>query len=61
MIYQLGDRNVIFNSGANRPGDILQRREQGGWQDYRVNDEVIVAPIEVYALPPGEYGLISSD
>jgi hypothetical protein len=60
MIYQLGDRNVIFNSGANRPGDVLQRRERDGWKDYRVNDEVMKAPVEVYSLPPGEYRLVSS-
>ena len=59
MIYQAGDRNVIFDSGDNRPGDILQRREKGSWENFQQNGKTLVAPVDIYSLPPGEYRLVS--
>ena len=61
MIYQAGDRNVTLDSGRNRDGDLLQRKEKDGWQYYKPDGEFIVSPVDIYELPPGEYRLISSE
>jgi hypothetical protein len=58
VIYQIGDNNVTFDSGENNPGDVLQRREKDGWQSYMPNGEYVLAPVDIYELPPGEYRLV---
>lgn len=60
MIFQYGDRNVIFDNGNNQPGDILQRRESGGWEFFRPEGELMLAPINLDELPFGEYRLVGS-
>jgi len=59
MIYQFGDRNVLFDSGQDLEGDILQRREPDGWQFYKPDGEFMRSPIDMNELPPGEYRLVS--
>ena len=58
-MYQLGDRNVIFDNGNNRAGDVLQRREESGWEFYKPKGELVFAPVDIYELPTGEYRLVS--
>ena len=59
MIYQLGDRNVLIDSGYNSPGDSLQRKGPQGWQNFKVNGKEVKAPVDIDSLPPGEYRLVS--
>ena len=61
MIFQYGDRNVIFDNGKNRPGDVLQRRESGGWEFFRPKGELVLAPINIDELPFGEYRLVGPE
>lgn len=58
MICQIGDRNVVIDCAANQPGDVLQRREDDEWRDFLLGGESVVAPIDVYTLPPGQYRLV---
>jgi len=37
MIIQAGDLGVEIDTGTNQPGAILQRYEDGQWQDYVVD------------------------
>jgi hypothetical protein len=61
MVYQAGDQQIFFDNGQNNPGDILQRKEAGGWMDFEVDGEVVKAPVSVYELPPGTYRLVVPD
>ena len=58
MIYQLGDRNIIFDSGNNRDGDVLQRRKGKEWEFFKPGGELVFSPVDVCALPGGEYRLV---
>jgi hypothetical protein len=58
MIYQAGDREIIFDSGDNNPGDFLQKKGPQGWKNFKVNGEVVKAPVDFYKLPPGQYRLV---
>ena len=58
MIYQNGDQQIYFDNGRNNPGDVLQRKEPDGWVDFKVDGEVVKAPVSVYDLPPGTYRLV---
>ena len=59
MIYQLGDRNILFDSGRNEASDILQRREGDEWRDYMPDGRRVSGPIDFYRLPPGQYRMFS--
>ena len=61
MIYQNGDQQIYFDNGRNNPGDVLQRKEPDGWVDFKVDGEVVKAPVSVYELPPGTYRLVVPD
>ena len=61
MIYQNGDQQIYFDNGRNNPGDVLQRKEPDGWVDFKVDGEVVKAPVSVYDLPPGTYRLVVPD
>ena len=62
MIYSAGDLGVEIDLGANEPGTTLQRKEPGGWQDYRVAGDQARGPVDAYtlvnALPAGYYRLV---
>jgi hypothetical protein len=61
MIYQLGDRNILFDSGRNDSTDILQRRDSGEWHDYMPNGQRIRGRVDFNQLPPGHYRMVSAD
>jgi len=60
MIYSAGDLGIEIDLGPDTPGMILQRLEPDGWQDYRVDGEQVVSPVDIEALPPGYYRQIES-
>ena len=60
MIYSAGHLGIEIDLGSNTPGMILQRREADGWQDYRVDGEQVVSPVDIEALPPGYYRQVES-
>jgi len=55
MIYSAGDLGVEIDLGPDTPGMILQRREQDGWQDYRVDGKRVLSPVDIETLPAGYY------
>lgn len=61
MIYQLGDRNILFDSGRNGSSDFLQRREGDEWRDYMPDGQRVRGPIDFHQLPPGQYRMVSAD
>ncbi len=61
MIYQLGDRDVIFDSGRNLPDEVLQRRENGRWRNYEPNGQCLHGPVDPDRLPPGEYRMTRAE
>ena len=61
MIYQLGDRNILFDSGRNVSADVLQRLEGDEWHDYMPDGQPVRGPVDCYQLPPGQYRMVSRD
>jgi hypothetical protein len=57
MILSAGDLGIEIDFGADKPGAILQRKEEGHWRDYLVKGEPVVKPFDVETLPPGRYRL----
>jgi hypothetical protein len=55
MIWSAGDLGIEIDFGLlyKAPGAILQRKENDGWHDYLVDDELVVNPLDVEALVPG--------
>ena len=60
MIYSAGDLGVQIDLGPDTLGMILQRREPDGWQDYRVDGEQVVSPVDIETLPAGYYRQLES-
>ncbi len=49
--------HLYIDLGKDEPGMILQRFERGVWRDYLVDGEPVLAPVDIEALPPGNYRL----
>jgi len=47
--------------GRNEPGDVPQRWNGEGWQDYRQHRKLVTHPFDYETLPPGRYRLRSAD
>ena len=48
---------VEIDTGANAPGEILQRLESGEWKDYLVDGKPVFSQVDYTTLPPGRYRL----
>jgi hypothetical protein len=65
VIYSAGDLGVEIDLGADEPGALLQRKEPGGGQDYRVSGKrvssrsLIDVQSLVTTLPAGYYRLVA--
>ncbi len=57
MIWSAGDLGIEIDFGPDKPGAILQRKEENGYQDYLVDGELVTNPFDVESLPPGFYRL----
>jgi hypothetical protein len=57
MIQSAGDLGVTIDYGNNEPGAVLQRLENGDWQDCLVDGKPATAPIDIETLPAGNYRL----
>jgi hypothetical protein len=55
MIYSAADLCIEIDYGPDKPGAILQRKENGYWRDYLVKGEPVVKLFDVEMLPPGFY------
>jgi len=60
MIYSAGDLGVEIDLEPDEPGMLLQRLEPDGWQDYLVEGEQVLSPLDIETLPAGYYRLIES-
>jgi len=60
MIYSAGDLGVQIDLGSDTPGMILQRLEPDGWQDYRVDGEQVLSPVDINSLPSEYYRQVES-
>ena len=59
MIISSGHKGVYIDIGSNQPGMKLQRRERGqDWKNYLVNRRLVKLPVDIEALPAGEYRLV---
>jgi len=58
LIIQAGDLGVELDTGNNQPGALLQRHENGRWQDYMVDGQPVTSPVDIEQLPPGRYRLV---
>ena len=57
MIWSAGDLGIEIDFGPDKPGAILQRKEENGYQDFLVDGELVTKPFDVETLPPGWYRL----
>ena len=57
MIYSAGDLGIEIDLGSDEPGSILQRYAIDGWKDYLIDGEPVISPVDVNALPSGQYRL----
>ena len=53
----LRDYFIEIDYGSDKPGAILQREEENGYQDFLVDGEPAVNPFDVESLPSGWYRL----
>ena len=53
---------IYIYLGKDEPGMTLQRREREGgiyiWNDYLVDGELVMSPVDIEKLPSGVYRLI---
>jgi len=57
MIWSAGDLGLEIDFGSDKPGTILQRKENDSYRDYLVDGEPVTNPFDVEKLPPGFYRL----
>ena len=57
MIYSAGDLGIEIDFVHNQLGAILQRQDDGQWQDFLINGKPVVNPVDVEVLPPGRHRL----
>ena len=60
MIWSAGDLGIEIDFGPDKPGAILQRKENGYWHDYLVEGEPVVNSFDAESLPAGFYRLVES-
>jgi len=62
MVHLLGNLGILIDYGSNEPGSILQHQIHKGrhyvWQDFLLDGNRLIAPVDVKSLPPGEYRLV---
>ena len=58
MIVAGTDQYIWIDLGKDEPGMTLQRFERGVWRDYLVDGEPVLSPVDLEALPPGNYRLV---
>ena len=58
MIYSAGDLGIEIDLGRNRPGAILQRKDDGIWKEVHIGGKPAVSPIDMERLRPGHYRLM---
>jgi hypothetical protein len=55
-ILSAGDLCIEIDYGAGNPQGTLQRIDNGVWQDYRPDGEVVTSKsLDIESLPPGKY------
>ena len=58
-VLSAGDLGVEIDYGARNPSGVLQRLENGDWQDYRPDGEVVTSEaLDIESLPPGMYRVV---
>ena len=54
-----GDLRVEIDYGARNPSGTLQRLENGVWENYRLDGEVVSSEaLDIESLPPGRYRVV---
>ena len=60
-VLSAGDLRIEIDYGAGNPPGTLQRHENGDWQDYSLDGEVITTEsLDINNLPPGKYRIKSN-
>ena len=57
-----GDLGIEIDYGVGNPPGILQRLENGDWQDYHPYGEAITSEVlDIESLLPGKYRIVSNE
>ena len=60
-VLSAGDLGIEIDCGIGNPSGVLQRLENGDWQDCSSDGEVVTSKsLDIEGLPPGKY-LINSN
>ena len=55
-VLSAGDLGVEIDYGARNPSGTLQRLENGAWENYRLDGELVSSDsLDIESLPPGKY------
>ena len=57
VIWSARNLGIEIDFGNDKPGAILQRKENDGYHDYLVDGQPVTNPFDVETLPPGWYRL----
>jgi len=57
MRLSAGDVGPQIDFSGNEPGDVLQRLDGEGWQDYKPDGKPITNLFDIETLEPGRYRL----
>ena len=61
-VLSAGDLGVEIDYGARNPPGTLQRLENGVWENYRLDGEVVSSKsMDIESLPPGKYRINSNE
>ena len=57
MIIQAGDLLIELDTGTNSQKSILQRYQNGNWENFSLGGQFLDLPRDIDNLPPGKYRL----
>lgn len=58
MMWSAGDLGLVVDLGWNKPGAVLQRKENGDWHDFMVDGQPVTNPFDAEILPSEIYRLL---
>ena len=59
MITESTSPYLYFDWGKDEPGMTLQRRDGNDRVSYKADGKLVKSPVDIDALPPGRYRLVS--
>ena len=60
-ILSAGDLGIEIDYGVRNPSGTLQRLDNGVWENYRLDGEVVSSDsLDIESLPPGRYRIVTA-